>query len=220
MIPKIIWQTHNYLYDELPDHIRRCMKTWTNLNPDWEHRYVDHIEREEFVKSRSKELYDFYLVSGPVTQADIWRLLALYEFGGVYCDMDSVCLKPLDYVLQKYAGQEFVSVKKYDDGRINNANFAVPAKSSIMLKIIESAIKDPVENPYWHIWIAFNKHIMNISDNDQFFDAAWHSAVYKDRFLENEMDHIDYYGRRMPYKTYLKDILKLDEEEYLSSIPL
>lgn len=220
MIPKIIWQTHNYLYEELPDHVRRCMKTWTNLNPDWEHRYVNHIERESFVKSRSKELYELYLVSRPAAQSDIWRLLALYEFGGVYCDMDSICLKPLNYVLRKYRNQDFVSVKSYDDGRINIANFAVPQKSKIMLNIINTTISDQVENIDWHVWNSFNKHLIYLKEEDRFFDAEWHSAVYKERFLEKEMDYIDYYGERMSYKSYLKKILKVDEEEYMSSIPL
>jgi mannosyltransferase OCH1-like enzyme len=216
MIPKIIWQTHNYLYDEMPDHVKKCMKTWIHLNPGWEHRYVNHTEREDFVKSRSKQLYDLYLISRPQAQSDIWRLLALYEYGGVYCDMDSVCIKPLDYLLQNYNNQEFISVKPYPDGRINIANFAVPEKSKIMSDIIKTTTTDKLESLDWHVWNSFNKHITSIPKEDMFFDAEWHSAIYKEEFIEENL--VDYYGEKMQYRDYLKNILKLNEEDYISSI--
>ena len=215
MIPKIIWQTHNYLYEDMPDHIKKCMKTWINLNPGWDHRYVNHIDREDFVKSRSKELYKLYTMFKPVAQSDIWRLLVLYEFGGVYADMDSICVKPLDYMLEKYSDQEFVSIKKYDSGLINIAHFAVPPKSPIMLKIINSVVNDPLYDLEWHAWNSFNKHIHTISDEDQFFDAESHSKDYKDNFIELE---VDYYGEKMSYREYLKNKINLSEEEYLASI--
>lgn len=215
MIPKIIWQTHNYLYDDMPIHVKKCMKTWINVNPGWEHRYVNHIEREAFVKSKSEKLYNLYTRSAPIAQSDIWRLLALYEFGGVYADMDSLCIKPLDYMLQKYSGQEFVSVKSYESGNINIANFAVPEKSPIMLKIIESASNDEVTDIVWHTWSSFNKHIKNINKEDQFFDAESHSKDYKKYFREHG---IDYYGEKMSYRNYLKNILNLDEKQYRESI--
>jgi mannosyltransferase OCH1-like enzyme len=215
MIPKIIWQTHNYKYEEIPTHLKKALKTWVNLNPDWDHRYVDHIEREDFVKSRSPQLYDLYLKSRPEAQSDIWRLLALYEFGGVYADMDSICIKPLDYMLQKYDGQDFVSIKKYDSGLINIAHFAVPAKSEVILKIIESSINKPVSNIDWHVWDCFNDHIKHIKKEDQFFDAEIHSKDLKEKFFEAP---IDYYGKEISYREYLKDILKVGESEYLQSI--
>ena len=215
MIPKIIWQTHNYIIEDLPDHIRKCMKTWINLNPEWEHRYVNHIEREEFVRLKSKRLHDIYMVSNPVAQSDIWRLLCLYEFGGVYADMDSMCIKPLDYMLEKYSGQQFVSVKKYDSGQINIANFAVPEKSPIMLEIINYATNGPVESLDWHAWIAFNKYICKLGEDHQFFDADSHSKDYKERFVELE---VDYYGSKMSYREYLQNIAKLNKNDYEDSI--
>ena len=216
MIPKIIWQTHNYLYEDMPDHIKKCMKTWINLNPGWTHNYVNHIDREAFVKSRSEKLYKLYLISHPVSQSDIWRLLVLYEFGGVYADMDSICVKPLDYMFQQYSGQEFVAGKVTDSGLFHIGNFAAIEKSSIMLKMIESATNDVINNLYWHTNLAFNKHMCaSLTDADQFFDAESHSKDYKDNFIELE---VDYYGEKMSYREYLKNKINLSEEEYLASI--
>ena len=49
MIPKIIWQTYECPYDELPQYAKDCTKTWIDKNPTWEYRYVDAQEREKFV---------------------------------------------------------------------------------------------------------------------------------------------------------------------------
>jgi mannosyltransferase OCH1-like enzyme len=215
MIPKIIWQTHNYKYEDLPDHLLKITKNWKYVNPDWEYKYVDHIERENFVESKSLELYNLYLKAKPEFQSDIWRLLALYEFGGVYADMDSVCIKPLTYMLKKYTDQNFVSVKAYNTGFINIAHFAVPKKSPVMLNIIKSAINEKISNVDWHVWSCFNKHIFNIKKEDQFFDSEIHSKDLKEKFYEYD---IDYYGNNVTYRDYLKNILKLENEEYLKCI--
>jgi hypothetical protein len=38
-----------------------------------------------------------------IFRADLFRLLVIYELGGVYADLDMECLKSLDYLLNRYA---------------------------------------------------------------------------------------------------------------------
>ena len=102
MIPKIIWQTHEWKYEDLPENFRGTLKTWKNLNPEWEHRYVDAKQRAEDVKKYDQNLYRYYMLANKITQADIWRYIIIYTNGGVYADMDSICIKPLDYMIEKY----------------------------------------------------------------------------------------------------------------------
>jgi mannosyltransferase OCH1-like enzyme len=213
MISKIIWQTHNYLYEDLPINFTKATKTWQYLNPGWEYRYFNHIQRDSFVKNRSKDLYKIYLNSSPVTQSDIWRILAVYEFGGVYADMDSVCIKPLDYMLKDYLDEDFISVPRYPNGKVNNAHFAAVKKSKILKNIIQSTIDDEIEDPYWHVWTTFNKHVTE--GIPSYFNCEIHSKDFKERFAEY---HVDYYGKIISYREYLKNELNLSEDEYLSSL--
>ncbi len=104
-IPKIIWQTHNYEYPDLPLYLKQISQTWKNLNPDWEYRYVSHTEREEIIK-KYPILWKYYPTQDPVCQADMWRYVVTYEHGGVYADMDSICTKPLTYMLSSLEDAE------------------------------------------------------------------------------------------------------------------
>lgn len=108
MIPKIIWQTHEWKYEDLPLNFRGTIKTWKNLNPEWEHRYVDAEQREKDIKEYNHILHRFYLLADKVTQADIWRYVITYTNGGVYADMDSVCFSPLDYIIENYYNNQDV----------------------------------------------------------------------------------------------------------------
>lgn len=98
-IPKIIWQTHNYEFEDLPDHFKKTAQTWKNLNPGWDYRYVSHTEREKTIKKNSI-FWKYYHTQRPICQADMWRYLVTYEYGGVWADMDSICVKPIDYLLE------------------------------------------------------------------------------------------------------------------------
>jgi hypothetical protein len=130
-IPKIIWQTHNYEYSDLPIHFKKIAQTWKNLNPDWDYRYVSHTEREEIIK-KYPILWKYYATQDGVCQADIWRYVVTYEHGGVYADMDSVCVQSITHCLNGLDDAEiFVSTPitsdepiqdKIDMMRSNNFN--------------------------------------------------------------------------------------------------
>lgn len=213
MIPKIIWQTHNYKYDELPSHLIKYTKNWQNLNPGWTYNYVDHEQRSLFVKKYLPDIHEkYYLNCEPMYQADIWRYAVIYKYGGVYADMDSYCIKPLDYMLEGYSGQDIIFTLPQQDGTINNANFAA-VKQSISIKqtielIMEKSAVKPNEN--LRTLDSFSE-IMNKKDAKIWFDAASHSQAYKEDFFELD---IDYYGKTMSYRDYLKNILKLKETHY------
>lgn len=97
-IPKIIWQTSKEPYDQLPDYLKIMSQTWKDMNPEWEYRYVTNHEAglwiDEVYGSLYKKIYDYITV--PFCKADFWRYLALKQFGGLYVDIDTVCLKPIE----------------------------------------------------------------------------------------------------------------------------
>lgn len=160
MIPKIIWQTHEWEYKDLPNHFLKIIKTWENLNPGWNHRYVSGAQRALYIEQYDQILYRYYLLADKITQADIWRYVVVYRDGGVYADMDSICTMPLDYMIDKYYNEEDVisvaiMTDKYEErarwrakdnpefssGGVNNSNFAAIKNSKIMKLILDNIIK-------------------------------------------------------------------------------
>lgn len=99
MIPKILWMTHEDKYENLPSYIQDVVKTWSKKNPDYKIKYINSQEREEFILTYfGPEWLNRYnkSVSGSM-KADIWKYLVIYQYGGVYTDIDYICNKPISY---------------------------------------------------------------------------------------------------------------------------
>ena len=134
MIPKIIWQTHSYLKEELPLFLQGPMLSWQENNPDYVHNFVNHLERKNFIEDNfGKEWADLYSRCGSqVFEADMWRILCLYEYGGIYADMDTVCLKPIEYFIN--LDKDFVCEAGFGEehGWINTSIFATKPKGKFI----------------------------------------------------------------------------------------
>jgi hypothetical protein len=58
---------------------------------------------DSFVKEHFPAIYPTYIYyPANIYRADLFRLLVIYELGGVYADLDIECLKSLDYLFKKY----------------------------------------------------------------------------------------------------------------------
>lgn len=97
MIPKII----HYCWlsgDPIPENLQSCMKSWKEKLPDYEFMLWDFnrfdINSSIWVKEAFKaRKYAF--------AADYIRLFALYNYGGIYMDMDVEVLKTFNDLLDR-----------------------------------------------------------------------------------------------------------------------
>lgn len=97
-IPSILyqtWETH-----ELSEGMAKARDTWLTANPDFQHILHDAEERRALVSEfGDKPLRAYDLLPHGAFKADLWRYCVLYKTGGVYADIDSLCLVPLnDYL--------------------------------------------------------------------------------------------------------------------------
>lgn len=97
MIPKIIWQTYKYKYEDLQPYMINATETWKNLNPEYEYRYMNDIDAAKFVKQEfGNEWFNIYVnVPLGVMRGDIWRYMIIYKYGGIYADLDTICKEPV-----------------------------------------------------------------------------------------------------------------------------
>jgi mannosyltransferase OCH1-like enzyme len=98
MIPKIIWQTYKDSFDQLQPYMVDAINTWKNLNPDFEYRYMDDIQAAEFILNEYGQEWHNIFVNLPVgvMRGDLWRYMIIYKYGGVYADLDTECLNPIN----------------------------------------------------------------------------------------------------------------------------
>ena len=88
MIPKIVWQTHECKYEDLPEMYKDNAETWKF--DGWDYRYHSASQRKRFIEKHFPEyLYIYENIKFGIYKADFWRLLVLYKFGGLYADIDS-----------------------------------------------------------------------------------------------------------------------------------
>lgn len=118
MIPNLIWQTHDYPFDNMPDDLKNIVDLLRSKCEGWEHRYVDKYMRKQIIKD-NKMLYKIYInideafqsvevkdnqvfVCGKLRdykyaksmyRSDVLRLVLMYEYGGLYMDADTVVSK-------------------------------------------------------------------------------------------------------------------------------
>ena len=96
-IPKVIIQTFetNYLPKRM---IKKGCKSWIELNPTYTYKFFDADDRKKFIKDNFDEnvLKAYYKLNHGALKSDLFRYCYLYIHGGVYSDIDQVCIKSLD----------------------------------------------------------------------------------------------------------------------------
>jgi hypothetical protein len=109
-MPKIIWQTGKYPKEIMPNSLQKAINSWSDLNPDWEHRYLDTAQRHKMVEDFGDpvvwKIYNI-LRDKPVLQTDVWRYITIYQYGGVYVDTDTICVMPLKYILKNICNPKY-----------------------------------------------------------------------------------------------------------------
>ena len=103
-IPKLIHQTtHDKVWVRNHPVLRENIARLQALNPDWEYRLYDDEDARGFIRTRFGEDMCRYFdrinpAYGPA-RADFFRYLLLFDQGGVYLDLKSTAVLPLDAVL-------------------------------------------------------------------------------------------------------------------------
>ncbi len=205
MIPKIIFQTHEYRYEEMPEHCKMISLSWQKLNPDWHYTYHDKDQREEYVKKHAPELYPIYKKVHGAHKADIWRYLIVRNEGGVYADMDSFCIMPLNYMLRDLPdGTEVVTTKIEKDGGVNNSNFAAVKNSKILTECLKEISSTYVGGDTSMIHKTFSNNVMKNNSVVYHGMVAEHSRWFKKEFSLRPI-MINYYGQEVSYLDFLSN---------------
>lgn len=148
-IPKIIWQTHEYKNSELPPYLKASIGTWIENNPKFEHRYVSGANRRKFISENFEDtilkIYDA-CINGTI-KADMWRVLVTHMFGGIYADIDTYCMRPINEFMD-IQNQTFIceNIGKIDKKEIliNNAVFATVPRSDEISQIKNTIVDNGI----------------------------------------------------------------------------
>lgn len=96
LIPAILWRTGPHAINDLPNEALRAMASFTTHASHLQQVYCTDADCRQYIYKAHPEWLEAYdcLVPGAF-RSDLWRLVILYDFGGVYCDMGFVAEAPL-----------------------------------------------------------------------------------------------------------------------------
>jgi hypothetical protein len=216
MISKIVWQTHEWDYEDLPEIYKKTSKTWQALNPGWQYNYLNAKQRREMIKDLAPSLlnkYDSYStpvgddgeVSGGILQCDLWRIVCIHAYGGVYADLDSICIGHLDEMLSLYSDKEIVISSNFmtegEDFLLNNSMSGIPynfkvnsgagfagKKNSTILKRMLDIAEDKIKENYGggSFWENFSGVCMSSDISLISYDFRWsrHSSGFNHKNIK------------------------------------
>jgi hypothetical protein len=135
MIPNSIWQTYKTEFP--PPQSCDLIQSWVSTNPKLKWYYMDDAACDMFIRYHfSNEFYHMY-TSLPlgVMRADVWRVAVVYAYGGIYADIDTVCLQPITQWIS--SDDSLVVGVETLTGSINNFVFAAEPQHPALHRVLE-----------------------------------------------------------------------------------
>ena len=95
LIPKIIYQT--WKTNNLHSSLAKKIIKWSEMNPEYDYFFFNDDQIDAFIRMEyGNEIYrEYKKIRIGAAKADVWRLLMVYKYGGLYVDMDVTTKRPL-----------------------------------------------------------------------------------------------------------------------------
>ena len=140
---RTIWILWTQGFENAPEVVKLCLKSWKTFNPNWTIRALDD--------QALKALIDLPLLSAenreditPQVSSDLARVSLLRRFGGVWTDATVFCCEPLDSWLEPYANEGFFAFRNPGPDRLM-ANWFIAANP-------ENEILSGLHRDYVALW--------------------------------------------------------------------
>lgn len=141
-IPPVLFRTARFKLAAVPSVIVQHATAFQAANPATTQVYADDEDCASFISMHfPRDLEAYYSLLPPAFRADVWRLMALYVHGGVYCDVGCVFLRPLGSLLDE--ADEFVAVVACDDPRTLYTGFmAAHPRNPVVLAMLQHVLRN------------------------------------------------------------------------------
>ena len=120
-IPRIIHQIYGLWDSKIPRKIQRRIDIWKRLHPTFKYILWNKKSLKEFINKKFNfflPIYDRYQYN--VQRADSVRYFILYEYGGIYSDIDLEPYKCIETLLQKCDRKNCVLYRSPNSDKITN----------------------------------------------------------------------------------------------------
>jgi mannosyltransferase OCH1-like enzyme len=186
--PLNIFQTNKtQIQNNIPYNNRKWSNTWIKYNPEFNYILLDDFDNRHFINTYFPwflKKYDSYDIR---ERLDVIRYFLLYQYGGIYADIDSECLKNFKPLLEKHKNSDIIIGK---DGK-SNILISKPKQLFwlIVFKLLFKPGKGYTGPPLLHEAIEmYNKYVLpdpegsgdvKILDPSMFFPIEEYNPIHR-----------------------------------------
>lgn len=109
MIEKIIHQIWLQGTENIPERFNDNIKSIKLHHPNWEYILWDEIKILELIRKNKEWTSAYYKFSYMHQRIDFAKYCILFEYGGVYIDMDAEALKSFDSLIDANPNSDFIT---------------------------------------------------------------------------------------------------------------
>ena len=189
VIPRILWQTNYTNRVTLPVYINYLFNRL--LSPTYEYRFMITEARAAFIQSNFPEdiFQNYSKIQIGAAQADLWRLLVLRKFGGVYLDIDAHFIWPLEMIVKKDF-QELYLVRKR--GGLSNYFLASKKDNPDLAKVVDAILKNIAENEITSVYRMTGPGVFNkVIDQNKVNAISYRYICSQGNFTNEYFQYID-----------------------------
>jgi hypothetical protein len=139
-VPKIIWSFWDNS-DNVPEFIKIAQKNWKKFSPQYKINFVTNKNIREYI-----DLPPIWNDLEPVKQSDLFRLIAIEKYGGVWMDASILLLTDLDNFIKPDGLTFFLTPSTDRFNPVYESWFiSAPPKNNIIKKWLDEfiiAVKD------------------------------------------------------------------------------
>jgi hypothetical protein len=144
VIPKIIFRTGPFKLNKLPYTVQLHLDKVIKNNPNYTQVYFDDDDCRNFIEEFFPEYLPEYDVLIPTAfKADLWRLLVIYKYGGIYNDLGHYYITPISDIVTN-TDQTILCIddKTHPYAALYNAFFATYPNNKIIKHLILHTINN------------------------------------------------------------------------------
>lgn len=140
-----IFQTHKSIkYINSKPKLRVAVNSWLRHTNKFKYYFYDDNKCDLFMKDIvGGDIYEAYKkLPMKVMKADLWRYCVIYEYGGIYADVDTICKVNPNIFLN----DALLTIVPENNVHLCQWVFSAPAKSPILKEVIELSVKRILES--------------------------------------------------------------------------
>lgn len=171
-IPRTIWLLWFQGLENAPLIVQKCVVSWITKNPNWDVIVLDKHSLKKYIDYSDESFPNLGLAG----KSDLIRLSLLAEYGGVWVDATTFCVKPLDSWINEASSSGFFAFEKPGPDRLIASWFlASEVKSPLVILLKNELYAFWLENNYSLNSESKRKRIKILS---KYFNRSYKTTKY------------------------------------------